>query len=156
MEHQLNAGRRKRARSSWHNWVEQEENNQDGTGIPERELGRRKGAHILGSHLTDRKVSQVGGTSKSPRKVQQLYWERQSRVRATHITWTTNLDTRAWDVRGWGDGLWVLRLRLRRSVPWRGLGLVVWGQSEGLRSFAPQAGEQYATGSGGECQGRGN
>ena len=38
-------------------------------------------------------------------------------------------------------GDWALRRRLQRSVPGRGLGLVVWRQPEGLRCGAPQAGE---------------
>ena len=33
---------------------------QDGTSTPERELRRRKGTHILGSHLTDRKITELG------------------------------------------------------------------------------------------------
>ena len=103
----------KRARNFWHNWVEQKkkrERNQDGTGIPERELWRRKGTHILGSHLTDGKISQVRGTSKLPRKVQQLDWELQSRVRAAQIIWTTSQDTTAWDARA-GAGHWDLGSR---------------------------------------------
>ena len=36
----------------------------------------------------------------------------------------------------------MLRLRLRLSVPGRGLGVAVWRQPEGLGSMAPHAGEQ--------------
>ena len=50
----------------------------------------------------------------------------------------------------------MLSLRLQRSVPRRGLGLVVWGQPEGLRSSAPRAGEQFTTGLGVESHSRGN
>ena len=42
-------------------------------------------------------------------------------------------------------GGWALRLRLQRSVPRRGLGLAVSGQSEGLGSCVPWAGEQNTT-----------
>ena len=38
---------------------------------------------------------------------------------------------------------WELRLGHRRSVPGRGLGLVIWRQPKGLRSSVPQMGEQY-------------
>ena len=41
-------------------------------------------------------------------------------------------------------GGWVLRLRLWRSFPGSGLGLVVWGQPEKLRSSVPWAGEGKA------------
>ena len=34
-------------------------------------------------------------------------------------------------------GAWVLRLKLQRSVPGRGLRLVLWRQPEGLRSAVP-------------------
>ena len=99
----------KRARNSWHNWVEQkkkrEKRNQNRTTIPKRELWRRKGTHILGRHLTDGKISWVGGTSKSPGKVKQLDWEQQNRVRAAQIIWTTGLDTTAWDAQV-GAGHW--------------------------------------------------
>ena len=53
-----------------------------------------------------------------------------------------------------GGGL-MLRLRIQRSVPGRGLGLVVWRQPKGLRIRAPQAGEQYAMGWGVEHHSRG-
>ena len=43
---------------------------------------------------------------------------------------------------------WALRLRLRRSVSGRGLGLAVWRQPEGLGSSVPPAGEQNATAKG--------
>ena len=36
---------------------------------------------------------------------------------------------------------WLLRLRLRGSVPRRGLGLAMWGQPKGLGSGVPWAGE---------------
>ena len=39
---------------------------------------------------------------------------------------------------------WVLRLRLQRSVPGRGLGLAVWRQPEGLGSSVPWTGVQNA------------
>ena len=102
----------KRARNSWHNWVEhkkkREKRNQDRTSTPERELWRRKGTRILGSHLTDGKISQVRGTSKTlSRKVQQWVWEWKSRVRDAQILWTTGTDTAAWDA--WvGAGRWDL------------------------------------------------
>ena len=48
-----------------------------------------------------------------------------------------------------------LTLRLRRSVPGRGLGLAGWGRPEGPRSSAAGAGEQNATGGGGEHLARG-
>ena len=51
---------------------------------------------------------------------------------------------------------WALRLRLRRSVLGRGLGLAVWSQIQRLRSSAPQAGEQCAMGWGVELHSRGN
>ena len=38
-------------------------------------------------------------------------------------------------------GGWALRLRFQRSVLRRGLCVAVWGQPEGLRNSAPQAGE---------------
>ena len=41
-------------------------------------------------------------------------------------------------------------IRLQRSVPGIGLGLVVWRQPKGLRSNAPQEGWE------GECHSRGN
>jgi len=53
-------------------------------------------------------------------------------------------------------GGWALRLRLWRSVPGRGLGLVVWRQTKGLRSRVPLAGEWYTKGWGAESHGRGN
>ena len=49
-----------------------------------------------------------------------------------------------------------MRLRLQMSVPGRGLGLAVWGQPKGLRSSAPQVGEQCATDLEVEHNGRGN
>ena len=53
-------------------------------------------------------------------------------------------------------GVWVLRVSLQRSVPGRGLRLAVWGQTEGLRSSVPQAGEWCATGWGVKHHGRQN
>ena len=50
----------------------------------------------------------------------------------------------------------MLRLRLRRAVPGRGLGLAVWGQPKGPRSTASRVGEQRVTGWGVEHHGRGN
>jgi len=43
-------------------------------------------------------------------------------------------------------GGWVLRLRLQRSVPGKGVWLAMWGQPERVRSGLPQVGEQCATG----------
>ena len=40
---------------------------------------------------------------------------------------------------------WTLRLKLRRSVPGRGLELAVWRQPEGLGSSLPRAGEWGTT-----------
>ena len=53
-------------------------------------------------------------------------------------------------------GGWVLRLRLWRSVPGSGLGLVVWSQPKGLGSSMLLVGECYAKGWGVESHGRGN
>ena len=50
----------------------------------------------------------------------------------------------------------MLRFRLWRSVPRRGLGLVVWTQPKRLRSNVPWVGEQYAKDWGVETQCRGN
>ena len=44
----------------------------------------------------------------------------------------------------WGRG-WELRLRIWKSVLWRGLGLAVWRQPEGLRRCVLWAGKQSAT-----------
>ena len=134
----------KRARNSWHNWVEQkkkkerEKRNQDGTSIPKRELWRIKGTHILGSHLTDGKISRVRGTSKSLGKATAagLRTAKQSESCTDHLHhWH-----RHHSLKPLGRG-WVLRLRLRRSVLGRGLGLVVWRQPKGLRSRALWEGE---------------
>ena len=54
------------------------------------------------------------------------------------------------------DGGWALRLRFWRSVPGRGLGLIAWGQPEGLRSSVSWVGEWCAMGWGVEHNGRGN
>ena len=99
----------KRVINSWHNWVEQkkksERKNQEGTSIPEREVWRWKGTHLLGSHLIDGKISWVKGTSKVLIKVQQLGWEQQRRMRTAKIIWTIALDTTAWE--DWaGAGHW--------------------------------------------------
>ena len=50
---------------------------------------------------------------------------------------------------------WVLRPRLQRSVPGRGLRLALWRQTEGLRSSAPWAGEWCATSWGVDCRAEG-
>ena len=54
-----------------------------------------------------------------------------------------------------GSG-WILRLRLWKSVPGRGLGLAVRGQLKDLGSGVPWPGEQCAMGWGGERHSRGN
>ena len=51
---------------------------------------------------------------------------------------------------------WVLRLRLQRLVPRKGLVLAVWRKPKGLRSRAGQVGEWYTMGWGVESHGRGN
>ena len=50
----------------------------------------------------------------------------------------------------------MIKLRLQRSVPGRGLGLALWGQPKGLRSIVPWAGQWCATGLGVEHHGGGN
>ena len=127
--------------------------NQNRTSIPERELWKKKGTHILGSHLIDGEISWGGGTSKSPRKAQQLDWREQSRVRATQLICTTTQDTTAWDARVGGQEL---RHRLWRSIQGRKPGFPVWRQSEGLRRSVPQAGEKWAIGWGVDHHRRGN
>ena len=146
----------KRARNSWHNWVEQkkkrererEKRNQDRTSILGRELWSRKGTHILGSHLTDGKISWDGGTSKllrirsGPTEARGYYWGRQEQE-----GWTTigiSLHRCTWTFRGhlWWR-LWVARCPLLRlletgcflcSLQVAGDLLVGWGQQgfEGL------------------------
>ena len=72
-----------------------------------------------------------------PRKAQQLDWTEEGEVewiRIDHLAGHHSL-------RHLGRG-WVLKLRLLRSVPGRGLGLAVWGQPERLRSTVPPAGER--------------
>ena len=70
-----------------------------------------------------------------------LRTEKQSERSTDHL----NHRHRHHSLRSSGGG-WVLRLRLWRSVPGKGLGLAVWGQPKGLRSSAPQAGEWYTMG----------
>ena len=107
--------------------------NQDWTITPERELLKRKGTHILGSHLPNREINWNGRSSKLWRKAQQLDWREKDRVRDAQTIYTTTTDTKDWDARA-GAGHWVSG----SSVMGRGLGLAVWRQPEGPGSRAPQ------------------
>ena len=141
----------KRARNPWHNYVEEKRKKEkERKGIRMgleflRELWKRKGTHILGSHLTDQKISQDGGTSKSLKKstAAGLRRAQQGESHTDHL----HHRSRQHGLRCSGRGR-VLRLKLQRSVPGRGLGLAVWRQPERLWSGMPQAGEWNATAEG--------
>ena len=137
-----------RARNPPYNWVEQKEKkrgrvrekswkkgNQDRTITPERELWKKKGTHTLASHLTDREINWREGTSNPLRKAQQPEWRRQSREKVTKTIITAPRHHR---LRCSGEG-WMLKFRLQRSAPGRGLGLAMGRQPEGLEIRAPEA-----------------
>ena len=99
--------------------------------------------HLLGSHLTDKRSAELAGDLKIAEQnaATGLRTAKQSKSHTDHLNhWPGHHSLRR------SGGAWVLRLRLWRSVLRRGLGLAMWGQHEGLRSSAPQAGEQNILG----------
>ena len=95
-------------------------------------MRKRRGIHTLGSHLTDGEMSRGRETTK-PRKEKHSSQTEEGKAQGENHTdhqyqnpWTAQPDTG----RGWA----LMRLRLWRSVPGKGLRLAVQRKHEGLGS----------------------
>ena len=137
----------KRARNSWHNWIEQKKKERERKGIragiafPRGSCEREKEPT---SWEAAWQISQVSRTSKSQKSAAAgLRTEKMSESHTEHLNY--QLDTTAWDT--WaGAGHWD-----------SGSGGQSWGEEWGLAVLmAWVAKEQCAMGWGGERQGRGN